>query len=118
MVQHLAEELPGMRIRYLRNLLGRALRHDIAATVATLRSEVDDVVGGLNHFEVVLDDDNRIASVGQATEHREQLLYVVEVQPGGRLIEDVKRAAGRAARQFLRQLDALRFAARQRRRRL
>jgi len=33
------------------------------------------------------------------------------MQAGGRLVEDVKRAPGGAARQFLRQLDALRLAA-------
>jgi hypothetical protein len=41
---------------------------------------------------------------------------VLEMQAGGRLVEDVERAAGGAARQLLRQLDALRLAARERRR--
>jgi hypothetical protein len=40
---------------------------------------------------------------------------VVEVQAGGRLVEDVERAPGGAG-QLLGQLDALRLAARQRRR--
>jgi hypothetical protein len=38
------------------------------------------------------------------------------MQAGGRLVEDVQRAAGGALRQLLGQLDALRLAARQRRR--
>jgi hypothetical protein len=37
-----------------------------------------------------------------------------EVQAGGRLVQDVERAAGVALGEFERQLDALRLAARQR----
>ena len=40
------------------------------------------------------------------------------MQTGGRLVENIEGAAGGAARQFLGQLDALRLAARQGRRRL
>src|SRR3984893_10931916 len=43
---------------------------------------------------------------------------MVEMQPGRRLVEDVEGAAGGAPRQFLRQFDALRLSARERRRRL
>ncbi len=42
------------------------------------------------------------------------MLDVVEVQAGGRLVQDVQGAAGVAARQLLGQLDALRLAAGQR----
>jgi hypothetical protein len=47
-------------------------------------------------------------------EHLDQLGDVVEVQAGGRLVEDVEGAAGGALRQFLGELDALRLAAGQR----
>ena len=47
-------------------------------------------------------------------DHFEQQRDVVEVQAGGRLVEDVQRAPGVALGQFQRQLDALRLAARQR----
>ena len=46
------------------------------------------------------------------------LLDVGEVQAGRRLVEDVERAAGGAARQLGRELDALRLAAGERGRRL
>ena len=52
----------------------------------------------------------------QLVQHFEQLRHVVEMQAGGRLVEDVERAAGGALRQFLGELDALRLAARERRR--
>ena len=76
-----------------------------------MRSKVDDPVGGLDDFEIVLDDDDRIALIDQFVQHFKQLRHVVEMQAGCRLIENIERTAGRLARQFLGELDALRFAA-------
>ena len=50
----------------------------------------------------------------QLVQHFEQLGDVVEMQAGGRLVENVERAAGGALRQLLGELDALRLAAGQR----
>ncbi len=50
----------------------------------------------------------------QLVQHFQQLGDVMEVQAGGRFVEDVQGAAGRALRQFLGELDALRLATRQR----
>src|SRR6202035_2911633 len=50
----------------------------------------------------------------QTLQHDEQLRDVREMQPGGRLIEDVQRTSGGPFREFLGELDALCFAARQR----
>ncbi len=65
-------------------------------------------------FQVVLDHHHGVALVDQLVQHVEQLGHVVEMQAGGRLVENVERLAGGAARQFLGELDALRLAARQR----
>ena len=75
--------------------------------------EVDHPVGGLDHVEVVLDEQHRVAGVHQVAEDTQQLVDVVQVQPGGRLVEDVELAAAapRAERQLARDLDALRLAA-------
>ena len=59
-----------------------------------------------------------LPGVDEAVEHVEQLVDVVEVQAGRRLVEDVERPAGGALAQLLGELDALRLAAGQRRRRL
>ena len=48
-----------------RDLLGRAGRDDAAALVAALRAEVDEPVGALDHVEVVLDHDDRVAGVDE-----------------------------------------------------
>src|SRR5262249_62129513 len=85
---------------------------------AALRAEDDAAVGGCDHVEVVLDGDARVAGVGEAVEHVEQAIDVVEVQAGRGLIENVQGASGGAAAQLLGELDALRLAAGKRRRRL
>ncbi len=90
-------------------------RDHLAARLAALGAEVDEPVGLLDHVEVVLDHEHRVAGVDQPLEHLEQPLDVGEVEPRRRLVEDVQRPAGRDLRQLLRELDALRLAARQRR---
>ena len=51
---------------HLGDLLGRAGGEHQAALVAALRTHVDQPVGRLDHVEVVLDDDHRVALVDQA----------------------------------------------------
>ena len=47
-------------------------------------------------------------------EHVQQQADILEMQPGGRLVEDVQGAAGVALGELARQLDALRLATGQR----
>ena len=62
----------------------------------------------------MFDDDQRVAVVAQRVDDLQQQRDVVKVQAGGRFVEDVERAARVALGQFERELDSLRFAARQR----
>ena len=64
----------------------------------------------------MLDHDHRVALLDQRVEDLEQFADVLEMQAGGRLVQDVERVAGGAAAQLLGELDALGFAAAQRRR--
>ena len=112
------EEGAGVALRDGRDLLGRALGDDHAAARPALGTHVDDPVGGLDDVEVVLDHQDGVALVDQAGQHAEQLADVLEVQAGRRLVEDVDGAAGRALLQLAGELDALRLAAGERRRRL
>ncbi|CAI08311.1 hypothetical protein ebB134 [Aromatoleum aromaticum EbN1] len=91
---------------------------DFAAAPAPFRTQVDQPVGSLDDIEVVLDDDDGVAVIAQAVQYAEQQLDVAKVQAGRRLVEDVEGTAGVAFRQLERELDALRFAARKRRRAL
>ncbi len=90
--------------------------HDLPPGGARLGAEVDHPVGRLDHLQVVLDDDDRVAQVGQAVDDVEELADVVQVQPGGRLVEDVEGPAGVGPRQLGGELDALGLAAGERRR--
>ena len=102
---------PRVAVGDLRHLLRRPLGDDPAAVLASLGPQVEDPVGRLDHVEIVLDDDHGVALLLEPVEHLQQLLDVVEVQPGGRLVEDVKRLAGALLDQLARQLDALGLAA-------
>ena len=72
-------------------LVGRE-RLGRAAAGATLRPHVDQPVGGFDHVEVVLDDDDGVAD---------------KVQAGGGFVEDVEGAPGVALAEFERELHAL-----------
>ena len=112
------EGLAGVGLLGARDKFGRALGDDAAAAFAALGAQVDDPVGLLDHVEVVLDDQHGIAERNQALQHIEEFAHVVEMQPGGRLVENVERAAGLALGKLAGQLDALGFAAGERRSRL
>ena len=96
----------------------RAFAHDLAAAVASLRTDVDHPVSGLDHFEVVLHHEHRVAGVHQSLDHVQQLLDVGKMQAGGRLVEDVERASRAGLGQFPRELHPLGLAARELRGRL
>ena len=106
-----AEGRPGMALRGRGHLLGRPLGDDPAAVLAPLGPEVEDPVGRLHHVEIVLDDDDRVPLVLEPVQDFQQLLDVVEVEPGGRLVEDVEGLAGALLDQLARQLDPLGLAA-------
>jgi hypothetical protein len=113
-LQHLLEIVPGVALGRGGDLLGRADGHDLAAGVSAFGAEIDDPVGGLDHFEIVLDHHHGVALVDQLVQHLEQLGHVVEMKPGGRLVENIERAPGGALGQLLGELDPLRLAARER----
>jgi len=50
-------------------------------------AEVDAPVGGVDHIDLVLDDDHRAAALGQAGEDADEAAEIVWVQPGGGFVE-------------------------------
>ena len=89
--------MPGIAALLARHVFRRAGHDDFAAAIAAFGPQVDDPVGGLDDFEIVLDHDDRIALVDQFMQHFEQLPHVMEMQAGRRLVEKIERAAGGAA---------------------
>ena len=69
------------------------MRDNAAAFFSALGAEIQNPVGVADHIEIVLDDDDRISEIGEPVQNIEQLAYVVEVQAGSGLVEQVKRAA-------------------------
>ena len=55
-----------------------------------------------DHIQIVLDDQQRMAGLDQAPEGAQQLRDIVEMQSGGRFIEQEQRAASRRARGLVR----------------
>ena len=96
------------------DLLGRALGNHVTSPFAAFRTEVDDPVGRLDDVQVVLDDEHGIPPVHQPVEDVQQLADVVEVESRGRFVQQVDGLAGARPGEFLRQLDALRLAPRER----
>ena len=93
-----------------REFLGRASREDLASAVATFWAKIDDPVAALDHFEVVFDDHERVAGVGESLEYGQELPDVVEVKTRGRLIENVEGVSGRTTAELAGEFDALGFA--------
>ena len=94
--QHRHEKLSGVTALRARDVLGRPGRHDLAAPVAALGTEVDDPVRSLDYFQIVLDHHHRVALLDQLMEHVEELGDVVEMQPCRGLGDVYKRQALRA----------------------
>ena len=85
---------------------------DLAAVDSGFGAEFDDVVGIADNVELVLDDQEGIACIGEAMEDREEALDVDEVEPGGGLIEDEEAVdASFGAREKLAKFEPLGFAA-------
>jgi hypothetical protein len=82
----------GVRRGVRLHVVGRAGAHHLAAGLAAFGAEVDDPVGGADHVEVVLDHQQRMPGVQQLAQRAHQLGDVVEVQPGGGLVEQEQRA--------------------------
>ena len=76
-----------------RDFFRRARCDDFAALFAAFRAEVDDPVGAFDDLEIVLDHDDRIARLDQALEQPDEQRDIVEMQAGGRFVEDEKIAA-------------------------
>ena len=112
------QEPPGGRRFIPGDLLRRALRDDSASGRSAFGAEIDHEIRRFHDVEVVFDDHDRIALVDELVEDVEQLPCVLEMEPGRRLVEDVKRSSRAAPRQFFCELDPLRFAPGQGRRRL
>lgn len=77
----------------MRYVLRRAHGDDAPALRAAAWPHVDEAVSGGEQVQVVIDDDDRRPGLDEPVEYGDQRSHVERVQAGGRLVEDVQRAA-------------------------
>ena len=73
------------------HLLRCSAAYEVSSAVSTFRTKVDDVVGTFYQIHVVFYHNQTMAFFNERIESLEQFFYVVEVQTGGRLVEDEQR---------------------------
>ena len=83
------------------------MRHKLSAAYSAFRTYVDDVVSQFYDVEVVLDDYHRIATVDEFLHYVHENADVLEVQTGGRFVQNEERLARVALAQFGGKLYAL-----------
>src|SRR5262249_19509343 len=91
------------------NFQGRAAGDDVAALIATFRSQVDYIVRIFYDVEVVLDGDDRVAHFHQTMKNVNKFLHIGKVEAGGRLIQNIERFPVRLLAELIGELDSLRF---------
>src|SRR5258708_6443618 len=97
---------PSVRIGRTRNLFRGSLGYNLATAVAPFGSHVDHPIGAAYDVKVMLDDQDAAAVLDQALEGGQQFGDVVEVQAGGRLVENVERTTASCLRKMRRQVHA------------
>src|SRR3954463_7740855 len=86
--QHRFQILPRVRLLDVRDFLRGSRCDNVSAAEPTLGTKIDDPIRGLDHVEVVLNDEHRVASVNKSVQNGEQHADVLEVQASRRLVED------------------------------
>ena len=88
-VEYLLQERAGNRCRVFRQLFGSAAGDNGAASLAPFRSHVENIVDRFEHIQVVFYYYYRISLVYKLLQYSEENLYVLEMESGSRLVEDV-----------------------------
>ena len=70
----LLQVLTGVAFLHLGHFFRSAGGYYIAAAVAALRAQVDDMVCGFDHIQIVFDHQNRIARIHQTLQHFNELV--------------------------------------------
>ena len=82
--------MPGCGVWQLANRFRRALPEQFTAVQATLRAQIDHMIGGFDDVEVMLDDDHGVAKFGQTLEQFQELFGIVEMKSGGWFVKNIE----------------------------
>ena len=77
----------------LGNILWSAANHNLTSLIATLRTEINNPVSTTNHIEIMLNNEDRISLIYKALHHIHQLMYVIEAESCGGLINEIDPGA-------------------------
>ena len=105
------KEPPGIGFFADGDVLGSSGDDYSSAAVASLRSEVDDIVRNLYHVEVMLNENHGVAAVHELLKHLYELMDVGGVEPCGGLVKNIDGFPGGALRKLGGELNTLGFAA-------
>ena len=96
----------------LDQLLGGASKKELATVTTPFETDVDYPVGHLDDVVVMLDDNDRVTTGDEAVERLDELLYIMEMEASGRLVENEELGVvGTALDEIGGEFDALRLTA-------
>ena len=90
-------------------LLGGSGSDERAPLGAGSGAEVDQVVGGAEHIEVMFDDDDGVPFIDEGVEEGKEFADVVGMKSDGWLVEEIKGFSGAPFGKVAREAEAPRF---------
>ena len=90
-----------------------SLGNNGASLISAFRTDVDDIVRGLNYIQIVLDDDDCVAVGRQPAQNLRQFMHICKMKSCRRFIQDVYSLSRASLAQLCCQLDPLRLPSRQ-----
>ena len=94
----------------LGDLLRGSVRDDLTAIAPAFWPQVNDIVRGLDDIHLMLNDENRVASIYQTMEAIEEPLDIGKMETCGGFIQDIEIfAAALDLAQFVGEFDSLGF---------
>ena len=66
-----------------------AATNQLAATITTLGTDINDPVGSFYDIKVMFDHNHRVALIDNGVQHFQELADIMEMKPGGWFIKDV-----------------------------
>jgi hypothetical protein len=82
--------VPSIRVLHLRNFFRCAAPHNLAAFIAALRAQINDIVRTFQDIQVMLNHHQGVAAIHQLIEALKQRGNIVKMQAGCRLIKEIE----------------------------
>ena len=87
--EHRRQITPCIGAFCLRDLFRGSCGNQLTAHVAAFRAQIDNVIRGLDHVQIMLDDNHGVACFDESLEHHEQALNISHMQSCSWFIKNV-----------------------------